>query len=512
MFFISDRALRFLLVFFILAGNFTFSFSQISDPPDSLIFYKAPANRDLVWTIDSLIRLKLFGYSDKLREGQGSPNYDDTRSMSFSELPDVLFEYRFEEMNRLSVIRFDFNPDVRRYIDLFANKRKQGYSMILGLSKIYFPLFEEYLEKHRLPLELKYLPVIESALNPLARSNTDAIGLWQFKLHASRMFNLEVNSVIDERMDPRKSTEAACQYLEYLYSIFRDWQLALAAFNGGPGVVRNAIQRSGGKTNFWAIRSYMPQQTQDYVPAFIAAAYMMNYADKHNIEPVYPDYDFWHTDTVMLSYTIRLQQIADIIDVPLDALRFLNPEYKADYIPEMGRPMVLMLPSEKVLPFIKHENDILGRKVEVVDYHKARINSASTENKILGIYTVQAGDFLHKIAYEHNCSIEDIRIWNNLRNDTLNPGQQIKFWTLSKDAISSTSADSLEKNNPSAHSKFAEHIVLKGETLYTIAGKFKGITVREIMNMNGIKDERAIKVGQLLKIPVILNSNPPRTK
>ena len=153
----------------------------------------------------------------------------------------------------------------------------------------------------------------------------------------------------------------------------------------------------------------MPVQTQDYVPAFFAAAYMMKYADKHNIEPVYPDYDFWHTDTVMLSYSIQLKQISDIIDVSLDALRFLNPEYKAGFIPEMGKPMILCFQVKKYWLLSGHENDILGKKLEVVDYHQARANSASTENKIIGVYTVQSGDFLHKIAYEHNCHIEDIR-------------------------------------------------------------------------------------------------------
>jgi membrane-bound lytic murein transglycosylase D len=499
---LTTRIIKYIILLFIIAGNSVPSAAQIKDISDSLVFKPEYQIKDIVWTIDSLMQLQLFSFTEKQKGVSGNTESTETKNMRFSQIPDVLFEYRFEEMNRSSVIHYDYNPDVRRYIDLFANKRKESYGRILGLGIMYFPLFEEYLEKHRLPLELKYLPVIESALNPLAHSATDAIGLWQFKLHAARMFNLEVNSVLDERMDPRKSTEAACQYLEYLYSMFRDWQLALAAFNGGPGVVRNAIQRSGGKTNFWAIRSYMPQQTQDYVPAFIAAAYMMKYADKHNIEPEYPDYDFWHTDTVMLTYTIQLQQISDIIDVPMDALRFLNPMYKAGFIPEMGKPMVLMLPSDKVSTFIKHENDILGRKLEVIDYHQARRNSASTENKVKGVYTVRSGDFLHKIAYEHNCSIEDIREWNNLKDDTLKPGQLIVYWSLQNDLKANIVSDSLQFGKPAVSSKMAEHKVRRGETLYTIAGKYKGSSVQEIMKVNGIADEKAVKTGQVLKIPI----------
>lgn len=501
----KSRFLKYGIFIIVIAGKFTSSFCQINNFPDSLVVKPERLNKDIVWTIDSLMQLHIFNFSRSQKENNNTADAAETKKMRFSDLPDVLFEYRFEEMNRSSVIHFDYNADVRRFIDLFANKRKESYSRILGLSTMYFPLFEEYLEKHRLPLELKYLPVIESALNPLARSSSDAIGLWQLKLYESRMFNLEVNSVIDERMDPGKSTEAACEYLEYLYSVFRDWQLTLAAFNGGPGVVRNAIQRSGGKTNFWAIRSFMPPKTQDYVPAFFAAAYMMKYANMHNIDPVYPDYDFWHTDTVMLSYTIQLQQISAIIDVPLDVLRFLNPMYKAGFIPEMGKAMPLMLPSEKVIAFIRHENDILGKKLEVVDYNLSLKKSSSTENKTMGVYTVQKGDFLHKIAYEHNCSIENIREWNKLKDDTLRPGQLIVFWSPGMDPGTTIKSDSLQLHMQKSDIdslKYLEYKIHTGETLWTIAGKYKGTTVTEIMKVNEILDEKAIKAGQILKIPV----------
>ena len=472
--------------------------AQYARLADSVIFHQSNGKLDLAWTVDSLMQLKLFSKAEQIRKNDREPQ-PGTESMDLSKVPDIMFEYRFEQMNRTSVIHLDYNPSVRKYILLFGKERKNGFSRVLGLSEMYFPLFEEYLERYRLPLELKYLPVVESSLNPLARSNTDAIGLWQFKINASKLFRLEVNSLIDERMDPRKSTDAACQYLGYLYSIFHDWQLVLAAFNGGPGVVRNAIQRSGGKTNFWEIREYMPQQTQDYVPAFMAAAYMMNYAALHDITPLAPDYDFWSTDSVMISYPIRFSQVSEIIHVPEEALRFLNPMYKAGVIPETGQPMILVLPAEKVLVFLRHENDILGKKVEVIDYNKARVLSVSTANKLKFFYTVQPGDFLHKIAYEHDCTIEDIRVWNSLKNDSLVPGQQIVLWE--PDTMKNQSPDAMNHLRGAGEDTL-RYTVRKGDTVYSIAAKFKGTTVKDIIKANGIDDENNLKRGQTLLIPV----------
>lgn len=496
---------------FLLYGLFPVAFlllpaacpGQTRADADSVLFRKENTNTDFAWTVDSLMRLNLFSKAESLREQKVRRDQKPV-SMDLANVPDMMFEYRFEEMNRQSVIRMDYNADVRRFILLFGKNRKEGFSRVLGLADMYFPLFEEYLEKYRLPLELKYLPVVESSLNPLARSNTDAIGLWQFKLNSSKMFGLEVNSVIDERMDPRKATEAACQYLAYLYSVFHDWQLALAAFNGGPGVVRNAIERSGGKTNFWAIRQYMPGQTQDYVPAFMAAAYMMQYGAQHDITPLSPDYDFWHTDSVMINYPIQFSQVSAIIAVPVDALRFLNPEYVAGFVPETGHPMILVLPSDKVLTFIRHENDVLGRKVQVIDYLMARKSSVSTENKTGNVYVVKNGDFLHKIAYEHECSIEDLRAWNHLKNDSLNPGQQIVIWLPKNIENSSGMPVNLqEKSNLPGKADTLLYEVKRGDTVYSIAAKFKGSNPESIMKSNQITDARSLKRGQQIRIPIL---------
>ena len=202
--------------------------------------------------------------------------------------PDIYYEYKIAELSKVSPIKLDYNQDVKKYIDLYLEKRSEKVSEFLGLEELYFPIFEEYLDKYNLPLELKYLPIVESGLNPLAQSSSGAMGLWQLLLNASKLLGLQVTSYRDERCDPYLSTEAACKYLKYLYETFNDWQLALAAYNGGPGEIRNAIQRSGGKTDFWQIQPYLPEQTKWYVPSFIAIVYLANHASEHGIYPKHP--------------------------------------------------------------------------------------------------------------------------------------------------------------------------------------------------------------------------------
>jgi membrane-bound lytic murein transglycosylase D len=456
----------------------------------------ATGSPSLAWSIDSLMRLKLFEYASSRKETvKGSTG-------SITVYPDMFFEYKFEELNRTSLIHFTYNEQVKKYIDLYTVQRRNELPRILGLAEMYFPLFEEYLARYNLPLEFKYLPVIESSLNPLARSSSDAIGLWQLKLSEARLFNLEVNSLVDERCDPRKSTDAACRYIAYLYSTFRDWQLVLAAFNGGPGVVRNAIARSGGKTDFWTLRNYMPKQTQDYVPAFMAAGYVMNYSKEHNIYPQYPIYNFWNTDTVMINHPLDLRQVSEIIGIPVEGLQFLNPEYKTGLIPETGQPMVLQLPSDKVLTFIERENDIIADKVLIEDYHLARKNAAITDGKECILYTVQPGDFLHRIAIAYNCSLEDIKAWNGLTSNDLNPGQQLKLYfvpgTIPPDSI----ILSRMKKPAALEPTFISHTITEGETIWSIAARYPSTTAREIMDYNHISDIRKLKSGDVIKIPL----------
>lgn len=344
---------------------------------------------------------------------------------------DLVFEYHIAAIGKKSPIDFDYNKHVRRYIDIYTIERREQVSQMLGLAEMYFPLFEEYLDKYQLPLELKYLAVVESALNPMAVSKTGAVGLWQFKINTGKMFNLNINSFVDDRMDPAKSTEAACQYLQYLYRIFNNWQLALAAYNVGPGAINNAIARSGGETNFWKLYDNLPEAAQNYVPAFIAAAYVMTNSANHKITPSNPTIAYSQTDTVAVSKPVNFAALSKNIDVPIEIIRFLNPTYKFDYIPENEVKLSLRLPSNKTLLFIKNEAAIYASSTKPNNGEPRELTDSTVQKQKL-VHTVKSGDSMHKLAIIYGCTIEDIQNWNPKIDSTLNIGQSITVWINQK--------------------------------------------------------------------------------
>ena len=379
---------------------------------------------NIVETIDGLDALHIFPDTSSIIK---RANYT-----GYPTFPDLVYEYKVAAIGKLSPISFDYNEKVKHYIDIYSIERREQVSQILGLADLYFPMFDEILDKYNLPLELKYLAVVESALNPLAVSKSGAVGLWQFKINSSRMFNLTVNSYVDERMDPVKSTEAACQYLQYLYRIFNDWQLALAAYNIGSGPVRNAILRANGETNFWKIYDYLPEAAQNYVPAFIAAAYIMNNAKDHKIVKVTPIISFAKTDTVMVSKPVAFSVLSKELDIPIEIIRFLNPTYRRDYIPELGAPQTLWLPSNKTESFIKKEQIIYNAKVDKPSYQDILTSSGSTDGKIKVQYKVKAGDYLHKIAIAYSCTVDDLLVWNPSADENLSTGELLSIWVDKK--------------------------------------------------------------------------------
>ncbi|MFP3861297.1 MAG: lytic transglycosylase domain-containing protein, partial [Bacteroidales bacterium] len=297
-------------------------------------------------------------------------------SDSIPVFPDLVYEYRLTELNNLTPIELDYNKYVRRYIDVYTVEKREHLEKIAGRAKRYFPLIEEKLDKYELPHELKYLAVIESALDPFAVSSSGAVGLWQFKLHTSRMFDLEVNSYIDERRDPYKSTEAACKYLKYLYQTYGDWQLVLASYNSGPGEVRKAIERSGGKRSFWELYEYMPAQTKGYVPAFIAVNYAMNHMEEHELSSEDIDYEYFNTDTLMLNFEVSFDQISKTLDIESTTLKILNPVYRKDIIPELPEATPLVLPKDKIEVFLKNEEKIAN--LNSLSYNVNKANTVSS--------------------------------------------------------------------------------------------------------------------------------------
>lgn len=345
--------------------------------------------------------------------------YQNDSSPNF---PDLFYEYRLLGLNNNTPIDLEYNDHVKKYILLYSGKRSEQISKVLGLGDYYFPIFEEFLDKYELPLELKYLPVVESALNPNARSTSGALGLWQFKLNTAKMFDLKIDSYVDERCDPLKSTEAACKYLKYLFGIFNDWNLAIVAYNTGPGVVRNVIERSNGETNFWKLYDNFPEEAGNYVSAFIAANYILNFYEEHKIIPVGPRISFFETDTIQIRQSLLFSQICDAIGVSIDILRFLNPQFKLDYIPVDGNPVTLILPTAYLLTFIKAENEIYSTGADTTSAIYKNEKNQKTE-KI--VHIVEKGEFLHKIALKYHCSIENIKEWNNLITDVLIEGQNL---------------------------------------------------------------------------------------
>ena len=341
------------------------------------------------------------------------------------QTPDSIYTQRLR--NLASPIQLPFNSIVRGYINRYIDPRSGTISRILGMSQYYFPIIESELLREGLPVELRALPIIESALSPTAVSPVGAVGLWQFMPTTGKSYGLEINSLVDERRDPLRSTEAACRYLKDLYAIYNDWTLAIAAYNCGPGNVNKAIARSGGKT-FWEIYDYLPRETRGYVPAFIGASYAYAYHRQHGIDPE-PAPVPLSVDTVRIDHLLHFQQIASTIDLPVETLRLLNPQYKLDIVPATTKTYTLVLPQRNVSQYIAHEAEIRGKDSL---YLKEYINPANIEKKRQQqsgtVYVVKRGDTLGAIARRYHVTVSQLMRWNKLKSaHKLRIGQRLRI-------------------------------------------------------------------------------------
>lgn len=422
-------------------------------------------------------------------------------SDSIPFFPDLVYEYRLTELNNLTPIELDYNKYVRRYIDVYTVEKREHLEKIAGRAKRYFPLIEEKLDKYELPHELKYLAVIESALDPFAVSSSGAVGLWQFKLHTSRMFDLEVNSYIDERRDPYKSTEAACKYLKYLYQTYGDWQLVLASYNSGPGEVRKAIERSGGKRSFWELYEYMPAQTKGYVPAFIAINYAMNHMEEHELSSEDIDYEHFDTDTLMLNFEVSFDQISKTLDIESTTLKILNPLYRKDIIPELPEEAPLVLPKDKIEVFLKNEEKIAN--LNSLSYNVNKANTVSSnKDKTKIVHTVTKGEYFHKVAITYGCTMDEIKKWNNLEDNNLKVGQKLDIW-VDKSYIERLKEEEMKMKRTSeadTNRRVVHYTVKDGDTIWSIANKFNCESVADLIKENDIQNENDLKPGKKLKI------------
>ena len=354
-----------------------------------------------------------------------------TSDTLITELPDSIYKQRLQALP--FVIEVPYNEVVRRYILRYVKHSPRQLAALQRKAEYYFPIFEDILAKHDLPYELCYMPVIESALNPQARSHMGATGLWQFMPATGKKYGLEINSLVDERMDPIRSTEAACLFLKNLYAIFQDWNLVIAAYNCGPGNVNKAIHRAGGKRDFWSIYPYLPSETRGYLPIFIAASYAMNYAEAHGICPATP-LTTMASDTIVTTQRQHLKQIADNIDIPLAELRRLNPQYPRDIIPG-GKAYAICLPIEKAGVYIDKQDTILAyqakelihnRRDEVELLHRTSVNGGYSINGVT-YYKIKEGDTLGGIAKKFRVSVKQLKAWNGLKSDMIRAGKTLKI-------------------------------------------------------------------------------------
>lgn len=342
--------------------------------------------------------------------------------------PDSVYIDRLVKMP--TVMEMAYNEVVRKYIDTYVEgKMREKVSYMLGAANFYIPIFEEALEAYGLPLELKYLPIIESALNPSAVSRAGAAGLWQFMTSTAKIYGLTVNSLVDERRDPIKSTWAAARYLKDLYDIYKDWNLVIAAYNCGPGNVNKAIKRTEGKADYWEIYYNLPKETRGYVPAFIAANYVMTYYCDHNICPMQTDLSMT-TDTIHVNRQLHFKQIAEVCDIPMDEIRDLNPQYRRDIIPGNSQECILRLPNEHLYTLISNMDSVYNHKKDQLFTHRATVNLKETTSakqaSAVVYHKIRSGDTLSTIARRYGTTVSRIKKLNGLKNNNIRAGKTIR--------------------------------------------------------------------------------------
>ena len=338
---------------------------------------------------------------------------------------DSVYRERIQCINLQTPIELVFNDEVKSYINAYAVRRRATTSKMLGLSELYFPIFEEALDRYGLPLELKYLPIVESALNPVAGSRAGAKGLWQFMYGTGKNYGLKQTSYIDDRFDPYLATDAACRHLKDLYNIYDDWLLALAAYNSGVGNVNKAIRRAGGAKNYWVIWAHLPRETRGYVPAFSAVVYVMNYHIEHNIYPTEPTLLVHETDTVMINEVLSFEQINEVLGTPIETIKFLNPSYKMGIIPASEKQAYsLKLPTKDLLDFVSKEQEIFAYKT-ASGLYKEKMQEEIKKASEVNIHIVKSGETLSAIAKRYRTTVTKIKGWNHLKSDNLKIGQKL---------------------------------------------------------------------------------------
>lgn len=476
--------------------------------------------------MDSMLNIWYIRNDSSNRQSILSTLKDDTTAY---ENNDSLIYHRLK--NIVTEVPLAYNSKVKRFIELYAVQRQRSSSYILGLAQYYYPWMKAIFDRYDVPEEIVYVTIIESALNPTAVSPAGATGIWQFMYGTGKMYGLEVDTYVDDRRDPYKATDAAARHFRDLYNIFHDWGLAISAYNCGAGNVRKAIQRSGGATDFWGVCPYLPKETQNYFPAYLGALYMMSYHQQYGINPISIKIPT-SVDTVMVTKEIHLEQVAKVLNISLDEIKSLNPQYKRNIIPAFHKAYPLRLRTDDVIRFIAMKDSIERYHYDEyflpsVNQNLIAANTASngsivqtTPNKY---HYVKKGETLGKIASKYHVSVNTLKSLNHLRSTSLHVGQKILVkkgtttykpapTNLVKDSTSTVKDSSLVANSTAPNVKPVSetkptvqpvekiYVVNKGDTLSSI-GKRYGKTAYELADYNHLKNVNSIQIGQKLRIP-----------
>jgi membrane-bound lytic murein transglycosylase D len=474
-----------------------------------------------------------FRFPSKVRiEGSKSYTYEaleaqEKRAQSPRTVVNITDEEYKQRVEALSgEIPMRFNVLVESHVKAHVTRRRASTEEVISRSMVYFPIFEETFRRHNMPTDLKYLAIVESSLNPRAVSPVGATGLWQFMKPTGKQYGLNINEMIDERRDPHAATDAAARYLSDLYNRYGDWNMAIAAYNCGPGRVNEAVKQSG-KSDYWDAAAFMPKETRNYVPAFIGVAYAMNYYHLHNIYPEHPEYDLQIIDKIRVFDKVTFSKISQATGITEEAIRFMNPSFNQDYIPSSKEGSILSLPLTVMAEFraavpntaqvefgtptlITYEEQITAAPVFVAKPSSTAVAAAKHSGNV---YRVKKGDNLGKIAEENNCSVSDLRAWNNLKGSILHVGQQLvikeksntvdEAYTKGLDDEKPSVTTSKPAISPVTESKKQNvrlHKVQRGESLWSIASK-NNVKVQDILTANKLKANQKIEPGMQLIIP-----------
>ncbi|GAA4941993.1 LysM peptidoglycan-binding domain-containing protein [Algibacter agarivorans] len=514
-------AFRFFTILLLL--NIGTCFSQVQDTvyvqhqpiKDSLIDGISQSIKSIEVEVDSASikkRIEAIAYANKLDEQWYAELYNNTlfdsiynsvtelnfEPVDYPELPTDTLKARLKKLDARTPFNVAYNPSLESVIKSYLKHRRKSIQKLITLSAFYFPMFERELDLYDIPLEVKYLAIVESALKPRAKSRVGATGLWQFMFSTGKMYGLDVSSYVDERSDPIKSTEAAAKYLAKLYKIFGDWDLALAAYNSGPGNVSKAIRRSGGYRNYWNIRHNLPRETAGYLPAFLANMYIFEYAKEHGFKQYKPESAYFETDTVLVKRMITLDQVSEVTGTPIEKLQFLNPSYKLDIIPFIkDENYTLRLPIDVVGDFVNNEEQIYAfAKAEFDKREKPMPQFFEAKDKIT--YRVKSGDYLGKISRIYGVRVSNIKRWNGLRSNNLKIGQRLTIYPTKPHVAAKSSTKAIIKPKPIS-GEVITYVVKTGDSLWSISQKFPGVSIQNIKDWNGISGSK-LKPGMKLKI------------